>query len=68
MPRSNLDSHHEEFIQDEDCIADRRHPLALYLGEKLRKALNHAALINGHKDPNEKGAVGKRPASGELPV
>lgn len=62
MPRRDLNGDHEKFVQDEDSVTDGHHPLSVDFGQDLGQTLDHAALVDGYKDPDEKGAVGEGPA------
>lgn len=59
MPCRDFDGNHEQLVQDQDRIADGDHSWPVDLGQELGKALDHAALINGHKYPYEERAVGQ---------
>jgi len=68
MPRRNLDRHHQQLVEHQHRVADGPHAVAVHLGEDLREALDDAALVDGHEDPDEEGAVGEGAAFCEFLV
>lgn len=66
MPSRDLESNHAELVQNQDCEADSDHLGAIDLSQDLRETLDNAALVDRDKDPDEKGAVGKRGSRGQL--
>lgn len=57
MPRRDFDGYHEEFVEDENGITYSHHLGSVDFCENLGQALDHAALVDGHKDPDEEGPV-----------
>ena len=68
MPSCNLNGHHEQLVEHEDSVAHSDHLAAVHFGEDLRQALDHTALVDGDKDPDEEGAVGEGAAFCEFLV
>ena len=71
MPRRHLGRDHEQLVQHERGIGDGDHAQEVVIGdadEQLRQALDHAALVDAHKHPDEKGTVAEAAAGGELLV
>jgi hypothetical protein len=66
VPRRDLNRHHQQLVEHERRVAHRHHARALDLGQDLREALDHAALVDGHEDPDEEGPVREGAARREL--
>ena len=69
MPRRDLDSHHDELVDDEGGKGDGDHALRGHgRGQVLGEELDGAALVEADEQPDGKGAVGERGAGREFLV
>lgn len=67
MPSDDLESDHDELVDDEHGEADADHARGIDAAdEDLGKALDHGALVDADDDPGEEGAVAEGGARGEF--
>jgi len=74
VPRRDLHSHHDEFVQDQHGEGDADHAredegmVHIDAYEQLAEALDHAALVDADRDPDEEALVAEGTAGLELGV